>query len=108
MRYMFRPHRTIFRQHIFKESTALCTLSIVLIKYVIIIIIINFGVTGCLVIPVFCIAAAVFPIGCVAPLSLVYLVLICVLCTQDTTKGAAHPVGHRAAAMQKIGITDIL
>jgi hypothetical protein len=31
MRYMFRPHRAIFRQYTsFKESTALCTLSIVL------------------------------------------------------------------------------
>jgi hypothetical protein len=26
MRYMFRPHRVIFRKHLFKESTALCTL----------------------------------------------------------------------------------
>jgi hypothetical protein len=45
MRNMFRPHRAIFRQHIINESTALCTLSIVLLKYIIvIIIIIKFGV----------------------------------------------------------------
>jgi hypothetical protein len=35
MRYMFRPHRAIFRQHTVKESSALCTLSIVLLKYII-------------------------------------------------------------------------
>jgi hypothetical protein len=34
MRYMFQPHRAIFRQHIFKESPALCILSIVLLKYI--------------------------------------------------------------------------
>jgi hypothetical protein len=45
MRYMFRPHRAIFRQHIIKESTALRTLSIVLLRYVVIII--NFGIIGC-------------------------------------------------------------
>jgi hypothetical protein len=44
MRYMFRPHRAIFRQHIIKESTALCTLSIVLLRYVINI---NFGIIRC-------------------------------------------------------------
>jgi hypothetical protein len=38
--------RVIFRQHIIKESTALCTLSTVLVGYVLIIV--NFGVTGCL------------------------------------------------------------
>jgi hypothetical protein len=32
----------------FKESTALCTLSIVLLKYVVVVIIINFCVIGCL------------------------------------------------------------
>jgi hypothetical protein len=46
MRYMFRPHRVIFRKHIIKKSTALHTLSIVLLRYVVIII--NFGITGCL------------------------------------------------------------
>jgi hypothetical protein len=50
MRYMVRPHRAIFRQHIIKVTTALCTLSLVLLKYyiVIIIIIINLGVVRCL------------------------------------------------------------
>jgi hypothetical protein len=47
MRYMFRRHRAIFRKHIIKESTVLCNLSIVFLKYVVIIIV-NFGVTGCL------------------------------------------------------------
>jgi hypothetical protein len=45
MRYMFRPYTAIFRQHIIKEPAALCTLSIVLLKYVVVIII-NFGVIG--------------------------------------------------------------
>jgi fumarate reductase subunit C len=44
MCYMFRPRRAIFRQYVIKESTTLCTLSIVLLKYVVFII--NFGVTG--------------------------------------------------------------
>jgi hypothetical protein len=47
MRYLFWSHRAIFRQHTFKEFTALCTLSIVFLKYVVTIII-NFGVIGCL------------------------------------------------------------
>jgi fumarate reductase subunit C len=46
MRYMFRPHRVIFRQYIIKESTALGTLSVVLLRYVVVIII-NFDVMGC-------------------------------------------------------------
>jgi hypothetical protein len=46
MRYMFRPQRAIFRQRIFKDSTALCTLSKVFLKYVLVIVI-NIGVTGC-------------------------------------------------------------
>jgi hypothetical protein len=36
---MFWPHRTIFR-HILKESTALCTLSIVLLKYVVVVVVV--------------------------------------------------------------------
>jgi hypothetical protein len=39
MFYKFRPHRAIFRQHIIKESTALRTLSIVLLKYVVVVIV---------------------------------------------------------------------
>jgi hypothetical protein len=46
MRYMFQPHMAISRQYIIKEFTALCTLSIVFLKYVIIII--TFGLTRCL------------------------------------------------------------
>jgi hypothetical protein len=43
---MLRPHRAIFRQQTyFKESTELSTLSIVFLKYVIVI---NFGVVGCI------------------------------------------------------------
>jgi hypothetical protein len=65
--------------HLFKESTALCALSIVLLKYVVVII--NFGVIGYLFFLTFCIAAALCTIGC-ASLWL-YLVLICTpsLCT---------------------------
>jgi hypothetical protein len=39
MRYMFRPHRAIFRQHTIKESThcTVRTLSVVVLKYVIVI-----------------------------------------------------------------------
>jgi hypothetical protein len=47
MRYMFRPHRAIFRQHISEEFTAVRTLSTVLLKYVVTIVI-NFGIIGCL------------------------------------------------------------
>jgi hypothetical protein len=47
MRYMFRPHRAIFRQNTFKEFTALCALSVVVLKYVVVIII-NFDVIECL------------------------------------------------------------
>jgi hypothetical protein len=43
MRYMFQPYWAIFRQHIIKESTALRTLSTILIRYVVIVI--NFGIT---------------------------------------------------------------
>jgi hypothetical protein len=68
MRYMFRAHRVIFRQHTFKESTALCTLSIVLLKYVVVIII-NFGVIGCL----FFLCFVLRPL-CTA------LLVVCVLC----------------------------
>jgi hypothetical protein len=39
---MFRLHRAICRQHIIKESTILRTLSMLLLRYVIIIL--NFGV----------------------------------------------------------------
>jgi hypothetical protein len=46
MRYMFRPRRAIFRQHIIKESTALSTLSIAFLRYIVIVI--NFDVMGCL------------------------------------------------------------
>jgi hypothetical protein len=40
VRYMFRPHRAIFRQYIIKESTTLCTLSLVLLKYVVLLIVV--------------------------------------------------------------------
>jgi hypothetical protein len=84
MRYMFWPHRAIFREHIFGgESTALCTLSIVLPKYVIII---NFGVIGCL-----------FFLSLYANQHKIHVI-----------KRAAHPMVHRAVAVQKIGRTDIL
>jgi hypothetical protein len=72
MRYMFRPHRAIFRQHTFKESTVLCTLSIVLLKYVVVIII-NFVVIGCL----FFLSFVLWPIC--APLG-VPLTWLCVSC----------------------------
>jgi hypothetical protein len=45
MRYRYRSHRAIFRQHTSKESTALRTLSVVLSNVVVIII--NFDVIGC-------------------------------------------------------------
>jgi hypothetical protein len=69
MRYMFRPHRTIFRQHTSKESIALCTLLIVLSKYVvfiiiiIIIIIISFCVIGCLFFLSFVLRPLCVPLG---------------------------------------------
>jgi hypothetical protein len=70
MRYMFRPHRAIFRQHIIKESTALCTLPIVVLKYVVVII--SFGVMGCL----FFLSFVLRPLC--APLGVPHHVLICV------------------------------
>jgi hypothetical protein len=71
MRYMFRPHRAIFRQHIVEKSTALCTLSTVLLKYIVVI---NFGIAWCL-----CGRSA--PLWVCLSLGHVFHVLICVPCT---------------------------
>jgi hypothetical protein len=73
MRYMFRPHRAIFRQQIFKESTALCTLSNSTLKvrhccYYL------FCYYRMFVLPIFYTAAALCPTGCAAPL------VVCILC----------------------------
>jgi hypothetical protein len=54
-------------QHISKESTALCTRSNSTLKYVVVVSVINFGVTGCFFSPIFYIAGALCPIGCAAP-----------------------------------------
>jgi hypothetical protein len=43
--YAYAPHRAIFRKHIIKESIALRSLLIVLLKYVVVII--NFGFITC-------------------------------------------------------------
>jgi hypothetical protein len=71
MHYMFRPHRAIFRQHIIKESTALCTLPIVILQYVVIVI--NFSVIGCLFFLSFVRRALCAPLG-------VPLLVLCVMC----------------------------
>jgi hypothetical protein len=61
--YMFQPHRAIFRQHIFKESTALCCAlgQIVLFRHVVVVIN-NFDDIGCFL-PIFFIAAVCVPLG---------------------------------------------
>jgi hypothetical protein len=66
--YVYESHRAIIRQRIIKKSTALCTLSIVLLGYIVLII--NFGVTcsSNLIVVVLC------PIRCATPV-VVFLVL---------------------------------
>jgi spore maturation protein SpmB len=70
MCYMFLPHTAFFRQHAFKEPTSLCTLSIVLLKYVVVIII-NFDVIGCLFFLSFVLRPLCAPLG--VPLSWLYV-----------------------------------
>jgi hypothetical protein len=79
MLYMFRPHGHPQATHLFKESTALCTLLVVLLKYVIIFI--NFGVIGCLFLLSYVLQPLCAPFG-VCCLGHVYLVLICIPCTR--------------------------
>jgi hypothetical protein len=76
MRCIFRPQRGHLQAtHFFKESTALCTLSIVLLKYVVII---NFVVIGCLFFLSFVLRPLCAPLG--VPLS--WLCVSCVdLCS---------------------------
>jgi hypothetical protein len=59
--------------HIFKESTALCTLSIVLLQYVVVII--NFGVIGCLFFLSYVLRPLCAPLGVCAA-----LLVVCILC----------------------------
>jgi hypothetical protein len=69
MRYVFRPHRTIFRQHIIKESTALCTMSVALLSTSLLLILVLSDVCSS-----YLIAAVLCFIGCAAPL------VVCFMC----------------------------
>jgi hypothetical protein len=57
IRYVFWPLRTILRQ-----STALCTLSVLLLKYIVVVII-NFDVIGCLFFLSFVLRLLCAPLG---------------------------------------------
>jgi hypothetical protein len=72
MRYLFRPHRAIFRQHTY------LSLSIVLLKNIVVII--NLSAIGCLFSPSYVLRPLCAPWVC-RSVGRVYPVLICIPCT---------------------------
>jgi hypothetical protein len=77
--------------HFFKESTALCTLSIVLLKDVIII---NFGVIGCLFFLSFVLRPLCAPLGVLVSWS-------CVFCVDTYDQESVTPSGAQSSCNTK-------